>query len=67
MNNSDFEDESSLAKGAPLSLMVVEDLSVHSVAVLKTRLKALKTEIKRTDQAIIDKGDARQSAESIFK
>lgn len=66
MNNSDFDDEDGLGKDSPLSLMVTEDLSVHSVAVLKIRLEVLKTEIKRIDQAIIDKGDARQSAESFF-
>lgn len=66
MNNSDFDDEVALAIDAPLSLMGPEDLSVHSVAVLKIRLLALKAERKRTDQAIIDKGDARQSLESLF-
>ena len=67
MTNVDFDDEGTLAKNSPLVLMQSEELEVHSVAVLKNRLEALKAEISRTERAIADKGDAKQSAESFFK
>lgn len=64
---TELGDEFPLPKNSPLGLMLVEDLNVHSVEVLKARLDALRAEIDRTDQAISDKGDAKQSAESFFK
>lgn len=67
MMTIDFEDELDLPKGAPLDLVMKEELEVYSVEALKNRLLVLKTEISRTEQAIVDKGDARQSAESFFK
>ncbi len=64
---TDFEDDLPLAKDSPLVMMMKEDLAVHSVEVLKARLESLRTEIDRTNQALADKGDAKQSAESFFK
>lgn len=64
---TDMDDDFPLPKDSPLKLMIKEDLDVHSVELLKARLEALRAEIGRTDQAISDKGDAKQSAESIFK
>ncbi len=64
---SDFDDDLGLPKNSPAVSLVAEELSEHSVEVLKKRLDVLRMEIKRTDQAIADKGDARVSAESIFK
>jgi uncharacterized small protein (DUF1192 family) len=51
MTNSDFD----LPKNSPMMVMRAEDLSVHSVELLKIRLQVLKAEIDRTDQAIVDK------------
>lgn len=67
MANIDFDDETDLPKGAPVAQVTAEDLTEHSVEALKIRLAALKAEIKRTEQAIADKGDARLSAEQFFK
>jgi len=67
MANFDFDDESDLPKGAPVAQMRTEDLTEHSVEALEARLAALKAEIKRTEQAIAEKGDARLSAERFFK
>ncbi len=67
MKFSDFDDDLDLPKNSPVVLLVAEDLTEHSVEVLKKRLDILKTEIKRTDQAIADKGEAKNSAESFFK
>lgn len=64
---TDDDDELGLPKNSPMVLMVQEDLTEHSVEVLKARLGALKKEIYRTDQSIVEKGDAKQSAESYFK
>jgi len=67
MANSDFDEEYDLPKGAPVAQVMAEDLAEHSVEALKARLAALRAEIKRTEQAIADKGDARLSAEQFFK
>jgi len=67
MTNTDFEDDGPLTKKSPVVLMQAEELELHSVAVLKERLLALKAEINRTERAIADKGNAKQSAESFFK
>ncbi len=64
---TDCDDDAPLLKDSPLAVMMKEDLSVHSVEVLKARLEALREEIVRIDQAIADKGDAKNSAESFFK
>lgn len=63
----DFDDEPDLPRGAPLDLLLREELEGYSVQALKNRLLALKAEISRTEQAISDKGDAKQSAENFFK
>ena len=63
MTNSDFD----LPKKSPVMVMRAEDLSVHSVELLKIRLQMLKAEINRTDQENVDKGNAKQSVESYFK
>ncbi|MBL4800996.1 MAG: DUF1192 domain-containing protein [Emcibacter sp.] len=67
MTNYDFDDEIFFPKNGPIAIMRMEDLSVHSVEILKKRLEVLKIEILRTEQAIIHKGDARESAENFFK
>lgn len=67
MTFSDFDDDLGLPKNSPVVSLVAEDLTEHSVEVLKKRLEILRTEIKRTDQAIADKGEAKSSAESFFK
>lgn len=64
---TDFDDDFPLAKNSPIMVMMKEDLATHSVEVLKARLQALGSEIDRTKQAITDKGDAKESAESFFK
>lgn len=63
----DSDDDYILPKKSPVTEMMNEDLAVHSVELLKARLAALRSEIERTDQAILDKGLAAQSAENIFK
>ncbi|MCK5424808.1 MAG: DUF1192 domain-containing protein [Emcibacter sp.] len=64
---TDFDDDFPLAKNSPIMEMMKEDLATHSVEVLKARLQALGSEIDRTEQAITDKGAAKESAESFFK
>lgn len=66
MTNFDFDDELDLPKNSPMAAMTGEDLTAHSVEILKIRLDAVKAEIIRTEQAISDKGDAKNSAESYF-
>ncbi len=63
----DSDDDFILPKKSPMKAMMSEELTVHSVELLKARLVALRLEIKRTDQAILDKGLAAQSAEKFFK
>jgi len=64
---TDSDDEFSLPKDSPLVMMIKEDLEMHSVEVLRARLVALRAEINRTEHAIVQKGDAKTSAESFFK
>lgn len=64
---TDSEGGFSLPKSSPVMVIMKEDLTAHSVEVLKARLNALRAETDRTGQAIADKGDAKQSAESFFK
>lgn len=63
----DSDDDSIFSKKSPIVEVMNEELSVHSVELLKARLVVLRSEIKRTDQAILDKGLAAQSAEEFFK
>ena len=63
----DSDDDFILPKKSPVVEMMNEELSVHSVELLQARLEALRSEIVRTDQAILDKGDAKKSAENFFK
>ncbi len=67
MSFSDLDDELERLKDSPIAPLMKEDLAVHSVEMLNLRLKALKSEIRRTDKAIECKGDAKNSAESLFK
>jgi len=67
MTFSEEDDAVGLGKQSPMILMVKEDLAAHSVEVLTLRLKALRAEIMRTDQAIASKGKAKDSAENFFK
>ncbi|VAX03594.1 hypothetical protein MNBD_ALPHA03-1526 [hydrothermal vent metagenome] len=67
MSFSDFDDELERLKDSPIAPLIKEDLAVHSVEMLNLRLRALKSEIRRTDKAIESKGDAKNSAESFFK
>lgn len=64
---TEFDDDFPLPKTSPVAVMIKEDLTLHSKEVLMARLEALRAEIDRTNQAIVDKGDAKQSAESFFK
>lgn len=65
-NLTDLKDEWELLKNTPMIDVLAEDLTLHSVELLTMRLDAIKGEISRTEQAITQKGDARQSAESFF-
>ena len=65
-NLTDLKDEWDLLKNTPMIDVLAEDLTAHSVELLTMRLEAIKGEISRTEQAIAQKGDARQSAESFF-
>ncbi len=63
-----FDDEDiELPKGSILDQLSKEELEVHSVEALKERLVVLKAEMKRTETTIEDKGDAKNTAESLFK
>ena len=42
MTNSDFDDDVDLPKNSPVMVMRAEDLSVHSVELLKIRLQVVK-------------------------
>jgi len=67
MSISDFDDELVMLKESFAASLMKEDLAVHSIEILNLRLEVLKAEIKRTNKAIVSKGDAKNSAENFFK
>lgn len=66
MTYIDPDEDRTLAKDTPITLLRQEDLETYSVAALEARRGHLRAEIARTEQAITDKGAAKQSAESLF-
>tara|TARA_R110002096_G_scaffold416576_3_gene619768 strand:- start:214721 stop:214912 length:192 start_codon:yes stop_codon:yes gene_type:complete len=61
------DDELDIPKGSHLKELTLEDLTVHSVAALKERIKVLEAEVKRTEQEIDQKKTAHADADSLFK
>jgi uncharacterized small protein (DUF1192 family) len=63
MDDDDFD----IPSDAYIRLMAEEDLSVHSKAVLKDRIKILRLEITRSEQEIDQKELGKNEAEQLFK
>ena len=60
------DDELDIPKGSLLKQLTDEDLSVHSLEALDTRISVLKSEIERTEEAIKGKKSAHAEADSFF-
>ncbi len=63
MDGDDFD----IPADCYLMLMIEEELSVHCVDVLKDRIKILRQEISRTEEAISLKSVGKIEAEQLFK
>lgn len=60
------DEELDIPKGSLLKQLTDEDLSVHSIDNLKTRVAILKAEIERTEHEVKNKKSAHSDADSIF-
>ncbi len=61
------DEELDIPKGSLLKQITDEDLTVHSIEALESRVAVLKSEIERTEEAIKNKKTAHADADSFFR
>lgn len=61
------EDEFDLPQNSPLKSLLGEDISVHSLEVLRQRISALKAEISRCEREMDNKKNVKSAADILFK